>query len=270
MQGFLQRLFRLPEGSDVITALAGERRVVMIEEFERTFLRVINGFGALRELLDLMYATSGSTLWILSINETAFRYLHAVVGLGQNFSHRINAMSVKQSDLANAILQRHNLSGLRLEFAPLAGEDPRVSKLRRFVGLEQDAQQLFFDALYEQSEGLIRSAFELWQGCIERVEGGVVHMRQPLAPDHRPLLSELTLEDCFILQAILQHGGLTTDEVAQVTGLNVESSGRRLERLRSLEILEPEPTCPGLRVRPEAGRFVRHALHRLNLLQGDR
>ncbi len=265
MHGLLRNLVQLPEDSDVARALAERRRVLIIEELERSFLRVINGFEGLRELLTLIYRTSDTTLWIFSINETAFRYLDAVVGLGRHFSHRINAMSVTREDLIGAIRQRHDLTGLRLEFAPLPPEDPRVSRIRRLLGLEQDPEQLFFDSLHRQSEGIFRSAFQLWQGSIERVEDGVVHMRQPLVPNYGPLLSELVQEDLFALQAILQHGGLTAEEVARVSRRAVHDSERCLERLRLLEILEPEPDCLGLRVRPEAGLFVREALHRHNL-----
>lgn len=265
LHALLRNVLQLPNEADLADALSQRRRVVILEELERSFLRVINGFEALRELLTLIYQSSAGTLWIFSINETAFRYLDAVVGLGRHFSHRINAMSVRREDLIGAILQRHELSGLRLEFAPLPEEDPRLSRARRLLGLERDPERLFFDSLYRQSEGIFRSAFQLWQGSIDRVEGGVIHMRQPLVPDYRPLLAELDHEDHFILQAILQHGGLTVEEVAQATLLPAAESGRRLERLRRLEILESEPDCPGLRVRPEAGRFVREALHQQNL-----
>ncbi len=265
MTAFVRRLLHLSEDTDVAAALGGTRRVILIEEFERTFLRAANGFEALRALLDLMYSTGRSTLWVFSVNEAAYRYLDAVVGLGRHFSHRINAMSVVQEHLTGAILQRHGLSGLRLEFAPLPEEDPRVSGLRRFLGFEQDRRKLFLDALYEESEGIFRSAFELWQGCIERVEGGIVHMRQPLTPDYERIAAGMTLEDCFMLKAILQHGSLTAEEMAQVLAMSARDGLRQLERLQLLDILEPEPACPGLRVRPEAGRLVREALSRRNL-----
>ncbi len=266
MTGFVRALLEIPTDADITAALAERRRVVLLEEFERTFLRTVNGFEALRVLFDLMYSTGRSTLWVFSVNETAYRYLDAVVGLGRHFSHHINAMSVRQEDLTSAILQRHGLSGLRLEFAPLPEEDPRVSGVRRFLGFEQDPQRLFLDALYEQSEGIFRAAFELWQGSIERVEGGVVHMRQPLAPDYLRLAAEMTLEDCFMLKAILQHGSLTAEELARVLAASREESLRQLERLNLLEVLEPEPAGPGVRVRPEAGKLVRETLSRRNLL----
>jgi hypothetical protein len=263
---FLRELFGISSGKDVAAFLNQGRRVAVIEEFERTFLRCMNGFGALRSFLRLVTATSSSTLWILSMNQASFGYLDAVLGLGRNCSHRINAMAVSRQQMMEAILQRHTLSGLRLQFAPAPAGDPRVKRLRRFFGLELTPQQMFFDALYRQSEGLFRSAFELWLESIERIEGAVVHMLQPLDPSYNHLEAELKPDDLFALQAILQHASLTPEELADVFSIGIEEARSRLERLHALEILEPEPACPGLRVRSQAGRFVRDALNQQNLL----
>ena len=266
MTAFLEDLFAVPAGAGVQAALSQGRRVVVIEEMERTFLRHMNGFDVLRDFLQLVTATSRSTLWILSLNQASFGYLDAVAGLGRNFSHRVNAMAIRQEQMVEAILQRHALSGLRLQFAPVPPGDPRVQRLRRFFGLELTPQQMFFDALYRQSEGLFRAAFGLWLGSIERIEGSVVHMLQPLDPDYSRLEAELQTGDLFALQAILQHASLTEAELAEVFGTSLADARGRLERLLALEILEPEPSSPGLRVCPQAGRFVRDALSEKNLL----
>lgn len=266
MDAFLRELFHLSSDQDLAEASRKQRQVVIIEEFERTFLRCMNGFEALRGFLRLMSATSGSVLWILSMNRVSFRYLDAVVEFGRSFSHCINAMSVSQEHMTDAIMQRHTLSGLRLQFAPMAPGDPRISQARRFVGLEQTPQELFFNALYRQSEGLFRSAFELWLGSIDRVEGAMVRMLQPLDPNYKRLEAELKVDDLFLLQAILQHASLTPEELAEVFSIGVEEARCWLDRLLGLEVLEHEPDKPGLRVCPQAGRFVRDALDRQNLL----
>lgn len=266
MSEFLRELFRIPPGTDLKESLKQERRVAIIEEFERTFLRSMNGFDTLRDFLRLMADTSRSTLWILSMNQASFDYLDAVLGLGQNFSHRINAMSVSQEQMTSAILERHRLSGLRLKFAPSLSGVPGVKGMQRFLGLEQSPQQLFFDALYRQSEGLFRAAFELWLGSIERIEGGLLRMLQPLDPGYGRLEAQLNEDDLFTLQAILQHSCLLPEDVAEVFSFGIEEARSRLERLQELEIVEPEPDSPEFRIRPQAGRFVRDALGRQNLL----
>ena len=263
---FLRQLLGLDAGADLVASLnVDHQRVIVLEELERTYLRRMNGFAALHHLLELVTATWHSVLWVLSLNETAHQFLDRAMGLNRYFSHRVNAMAVLPEEIRNAIMLRHNLSGYRLAFAPPPERDPRVSSLRRILGLEREAQELFFESLYDQSEGIFRSAFELWQHQIERVEGGVVHMRHPVDPDYSRLLKTLGNDDCFTLQAILQHGGLTPAALSEVFLEPDETSRSRLERLMALEILETDPAGPGLRVRPEAGKLVREALHRQNL-----
>jgi len=266
LHGFLGSLVEAPQNAALASFLSAEKRIVVLEELERTFLRAPDGFEALGDFLRLVETTCFTTLWILSINATAFRYLDRVLGLGRSFTHRINAMAVTQEQIMNALLQRHNLSGLRLEFAPLPPGDPRVSRVRALLGVEPDPKEAFFRALYSHSRGIFRAALELWQGSIDRVESGVVRMAQPLDPDYQPLAKELNQDDAFAIQAVLQHGGLTEPELAHVLCLGAQECRRRIARLMSLELLEPEPSFPGFRVRPEAGRFVREVLHARNLL----
>ncbi len=266
MRAFLHELLSLHPDEDLRANLLSHPRVVMLEEMERTFLRRMNGFEGMRELLAIISATGRSTLWILSLNQHSFRYLDAAVNLGRHFTHRINAMAVPPRDLKNAILLRHYLSGLRMEYPPLPESDPRVSRVRRLMGLQQSAEELFFDSLYRQSEGVFRSAFELWQHYMERVEGGVLYMREPTEPNYDRMVGQLPLDGALALQALLQHGSLTEQEHSEIFECPIEESRMELERLIGLECLEPEPSSPGFRIRPEAGRFVHMALHRLNLI----
>ena len=96
----------------------------MIEECERTYLRKVGGFEGASYLMHLIHRTAATTLWVLVLNDKAFRVLDAGVQFGRVFSHRINAMNVSRADLESAILERHRLSGLRLEFAPPPEVDP--------------------------------------------------------------------------------------------------------------------------------------------------
>jgi hypothetical protein len=265
MRSFLSSLLQT-DSADLDRQLKSVKQLIVLEEVERTFIRRIGGFHGLRSLLDLIAATSRHTLWILSLNEAALRYLTKIVAMEEYFSHRINAMAVAPKHLHNAILLRHNLSGFRLHFAEPPAPISRNRKIRRLFGFEKDSEQIYFESLYRQSEGIFRSAFELWQQSVDRVEGGVLYMMNPPNPSYDKMISRLTLEDSFILQAILQHGSLTPDEISLVFDFPPEKSGSRIEKLAAWEIIEPDPNSPGFRVRPEAGRIVREALYRQNLL----
>ena len=263
---FSERLTEPEQMDRYVQGLPGTRRIVLLEEIERTFVKSFNGFAAICRLQEIIQSSASSTLWILAMNDFAFQLLDQAVRLGASFSHRINAMSVLRDDLVKAILQRHNLSGLRLSFAPPPPGDPRVSRIRSLVGIKEDPETMFFDSLYEQSGGVFRSAFELWQSSIHRAEGGMVKMKQPLAPDFQPVRRELNQMDHFSLLAIQQHGSLTDEELAVVLLEPVGTSRMRLDRLAALDIVEPDPDHRGMRVRPEAQLFVNDLLQRINLI----
>jgi hypothetical protein len=266
IDAFLRRALALPEGADLLEALRAERRVILIEEVERTFLRAVDGFQGVRRLLSLVADSSRTTLWVLCLNQLAFKFLDPAVGMQRFFSHRINAMSVEPEHLSNAILLRHNLSGLRLRFARPPSRHPLIERLRRPLGLDRRAREVFFDTLYAQSEGVFRSAFELWHRYIESAYGGVLRMRFPDPVDTDPLITGLDRQDLFTLQAVLQHGSLTPAECARVFCIPKEMARARIETLMDRGILEREPAAPGWRVRSEAGYLVRKALDRQNLL----
>jgi AAA ATPase domain len=264
---FLCQILGLPADGDLDEAFRAKRRILMIEEGERIYLRKVGGFDGSRHLMNWIQKTASTTLWVLAMNDKAFQALCAGAQFSRVFSQRINAMSVSRQDLENALLDRHRLSGLRLEFAPPPASDPRVSRIKNWLGIEGASQKLYFDSLYQQSGGVFRSAFELWLSSIERVEGETLKIRQPLDPVFARLRSELDQRDLFTLLVIKQHGSLTHEEVSDVLCEDIGAIRSRMDRLSALGLIEKDPEHSGLRVRPEAHRFTSVALRRVNLTE---
>lgn len=250
-----------------MAAFNSRRRILMIEEGERIYLRKVGGFEGANRLMQWMQRTAHTTLWIIAMNDRAFQALCAGAQFSRVFSHRINAMSISRADLENALLERHRLSGLRLEFASPPASDPRISRIKTWIGLEASPQRLYFDSLYQQSGGVFRSAFELWLSSIERVKGETLKIRQPLEPAFASLRGELQQEDLFTLLVIQEHGSLEYEEMAEVLCEEVEASQARINRLMALGLVDKDLDHPGFRVCPEAHRFASAALRRVNLTE---
>jgi hypothetical protein len=246
--------------------LAQKRRVFVLEEVERAFLRQVGHLAAIRELQRLIAATTSTTLWILGINRTAFQFLQAAVSLGTVFSHRIDAGTARNEDLREAILQRHNLSGLRLQYALPASHKGLTGRLKQLLHGRTDVAKLFLDTLSLESAGVYRSAFNIWLSHIEGVHEGVLHLNSLEAADLAPVIEDLAERDIFTLVAILQHGGLTPEEHSRVFQTGLSASRAQMDELLAREIIEPDPGRSGLRIRPEAMRVVREVLERRNLL----
>ncbi len=245
--------------------LRSGRRVIVLEETERAFLREMGGFEGIHELQRLIASTGSSTLWLLVTNQHAFRFLDRAVRLGGTFSHRLDAASANPAAIREAILVRHHLSGLRLRFLPPPVHGGVVAQLRRRVAGEGDPEEAFFESLARESAGVFRTAFELWLGQIGSVNAGTMVMKPITPPDIDAVIEQLDADDLFTLVAIKQHGSLTPSEHAAVFRWTPSRSRAQLDELLAREIIEAEPGRPGFRVRPGALRVAREALHRRNL-----
>jgi len=276
---FKERLTTESEFTTFLTSLTGanspqhllqffseRRRVVILEELERTFLRQVGCYAALRALQRFIAATCSSTLWILVVNQVSFKFLDATVRLGESFSHRLDAASASRDALRQAIMLRHNLSGLRLQFGLPPSENPFRGRIKALFRGQVDPEASFFDTLAKESAGVFRTAFDIWLGQIERVESGLLYMKALVSPDLSPLIRALDVTDLFTLVAILQHGSLTPEEHASIFQKPVMTSLSQIDGLVAREIVEADPGRPGFRVRPEALRVVHEALYRRNLL----
>ncbi|MEP6590636.1 MAG: ATP-binding protein [Gemmatimonadota bacterium] len=250
---------------DLEATLRADRRVIVLEETERIFLREMGGFDGVGELQRLIAATSATTLWMVVANKAAFRFLDAAVNFGASFSHRIDAASASPEAIRDAILVRHHLSGLRLRFTPPPADRGLLGRLRRRVRGQGDPEQLFFAGLARESAGVFRTAFELWLGQIASVEGSALVLKPMTSPDIDAVIEQLDADDLFTFVAIKQHGSLTPEEHAAVFRRTPTASRAELDDLLVREIIESEPGRPGFRIRPGALRVVREALHRRNL-----
>lgn len=266
LRDFLAETLGLEDSSLLEKSLNQHRRVVILEELERSFLRQIGHYAAMRELQRLIAATCRNTLWIVVTNQIAFRFLDASVSLGQSFSHRVNAASAAPDALRDAILLRHNLSGLRLQFSIPAEKRTLLNRWRNWIRGQADPEKIFFDQLAQESAGVFRTAFEIWLGQIESAQAGAMSMKPLTTPDLTPVIAALDTDDLFTLVAVLQHGSLTPDEHATIFQKNLSASQAQIDELLAREIIEQDPNRIGFRVRPEALRVVKEALYRRNLL----
>jgi hypothetical protein len=235
-------------------------RVVVLEEVERTFLRHLGHYEAVRALGRLISATGAAVLWVIVLNRVAFRFLDAATGLGQRFSHRINASTATADEIREAILIRHNLSGLRLRFEPPATAPGRT--IHRRV----DPEREFFEMTARYAAGVYRTAFGIWLGHIAEIRDGLFSVRAIEAHDLLPVIADLAPHDLFSLVAFMQHGSLTADEHAIVFQQRSDISRAQLDELIARDIIATDPGRPGYRVRPEAMSVVQEALYRRNLL----
>ena len=225
---YIAQLFGLPENltfDQLVQAInVGGKRIAILEECHNLYLRQINGFDAFRQFLSLITQTNFRVMWILSMDEYAWRYLVRAVPIDMLcFDYVINIQPMEKDDIREAILMRHNDSGYQLRYLmndelrnKLKTQFKNVTERQRQKALEEE----FFDALFSTSNGNVSSAIFYWLNSL-RFTGNDIEV-QPLKPPAFDFLSDLSLEQSFALLAIIEHENLTADELAVV--LNIPHS----------------------------------------------
>ncbi len=263
---FLAKLIKIDDPSLLIESLAQKQRIIILEETERIYLRQVGHYGALRTMQRLITMTTKTTLWILCINKTAFDLLNLTIQLGETFSHRINVGVASKEVMKNALLLRHNLSGLRLQIATAPDNSNWLEKLNHKYLNPINPTEVFFDTLTEESGGVFRAAFKIWLGHIESIQAGLLTMKAIIKPDRNALIEDLDLHDLFTLVAILQHGSLTYEEHSAIFQTNIARSKLQIHELIDRQIVELEPQRTGYRVSADAMPVVKELLYRRNLI----
>lgn len=200
--------------------------VAIVEDLHHLFVRALGGFDALEAFLEIVAATSANVLWVVTVDEFAWRYLNRVVGLDAHFVHTVSTTNLSAGKLEAAIMARHEVSGFALKFETEqpAAEDGRW---RRLLGREakgeltrkESQRRRFFQQLADIAEGNIVLALFYWLRSIRRMEEHVLVLGDPEIIELE-FLDRLPLAHLHSLAAIILHGGLseaTHQRVFQLT-----------------------------------------------------
>lgn len=201
-----------------------ERRIVILENIEDYFLRVVDGFDALNKLLEIITSTNNQILWITTCNTFAWQYLKKVVNIHDYFVFNINLKELDENIVENIILSRHNISGYDLYFIP----SPTIEKQKYFIKMnDKEKQELlkknYFNDLSKLVSNNIAVALFLWLRSIVKSDEEMIQVSAELELDYS-FLKKLSDKKLFTLMAIILHDGLSHEEHSLIFNMSLKSS----------------------------------------------
>jgi hypothetical protein len=260
--GLARRLcdaFNVPAGEDIQQLeqrllQRGDRQIVCVTSAERLFLRHPRGLDAIRALLGLIHATSERILWVVSLEQAAFDFLHRTLHLTDALTTVIQARPLSAPQLRAFLLGRHDLCGR--EVVPAGTSRPEELLDRYFV------------QLHALSGGYPPLAVYLWLRSIQPGDGDAPwRLYPPPAWVRGDVLHALEGMACAALASIVLHGGLHLDELARTLRLPRTDAAAILSQLRHTHLVEGRADCPaGFQVNRVAFSTLSAALRRRNLL----
>ena len=219
-------------------------RVCTIEHFEHLVRRTVGGMQLAARVLNFLSETDARVLWVVTTTDAAWQLMEASNPAAARLVARHALDPFDRAELEELVLRRHRRSGLGLVFeVPDESTHPILARRLRAIDDEERRQELlrteFFDRLYEASGQNVMLALFYWFRAVRLDEDGATLRVRPLAPIAFGALDALPLPHAFALKALLEHGILTADELAEVLGVSASMARSLLETLGNALVIAP-------------------------------
>ncbi len=251
--------------------LQGPRRAVILEGCHNLFLKRIGGLGAIRHLFWLIARTNHHILWGICLDQHARSYLGMWLPLDRLFHFEVGIRAWQPAELQMMIMQRHNQSGYRLRYALEKGLEKAVRRrVHRWRHPEEPAvqdalSQIYFKNLAEISKENIFVALLYWLRSLEPSESELLVVN-PVSEINLGIVRNFSLEQAFILTAMLQHDNLTAAELSVILDKDLIQTRLELEILWNDNILEFDQESERFRINPIGLNAVEEMLEGRGLL----
>jgi hypothetical protein len=241
------------------------KRVVIFENIQNIFLRVIDGFQGLEKLLLFMSQTNHQIFWMITCTLYSWHYLDKVLQISKYFHNVIQLGDLSEIQVREIILKRHRVSGFEIEYTE--PEDIKSNRKYRKINNQEKKQEyiqnLFFRDLNELSNGNVSVAMLFWQRAIQEIRTDKLIVYPFLNIDFS-FLYQLSYEELFTLAAFMQHEILNVAQHAHIFHQNQTKSALMLNRLLNNGIIVQHPN--GYHIHPFLYRAIVRTLKSKNII----
>lgn len=186
--------------------------VVTVDGLNWLFELRPHGFDQLRKFLDCVVETSGEVGWLVSADRPVWAYISRLLPFADAFPERMDIDILDPAALRRAILDRHAMSGYRLDFR--RPDESLLWWLREVLSSRRRERDLFerhyFERLHQDCGGVLRDAQRFWMASIVAIEAGTdtIHIGSPPPPPIRSL-RELPDDLIITLRQVARAGRIT-------------------------------------------------------------
>jgi len=223
----------------VVDAFGLTRTVALLDDLHHWFPPNEKGVADLQTLRTLIHRTERSAFFLTSMSHAAFEVWSKVVPLEHSFACVEPLLPLDRFTLEEAIMTRHELSGLQIEF-PTTGMMNRVDRI-----LGRPARTSFMRRLHQLSEGNVRRGLALFRANA-RIEPGVVRVQTLVGfRPELPFLYQLGPEMMALLAMLVRHGPQTEAVLGEALDLSSHEVAPlcRFLAVAKLVVREPHTGC---------------------------
>ena len=219
---------------DLIRALNSqtENRICIIENIHNLFLRSIEGFQALDDLLLIISKTRRKVFWVISCGRYAWEYLETVAKISSFFKRIIHLEDLSTNEIKDLILSRHQISGYGINYIPTdkITTSRQYKKITNPLKQQQYLEDNFFKHLSDSAEGNIRVAIYFWLSAINEFKETDIQISLDIKSESQ-FLHQLPTDEILSLAAFIQHEYLDEEKHAVIFNQTIIDSSIHIEKL---------------------------------------
>ncbi len=221
---FLTTSLSIDESSDqegLIDAIKNftSKRIVIIEDIQHLYLRSVNGFDAMKSLIEIVNQTQHEIFWIFTCTQYAWNYLVKSIQINDYFSKVVLMKSMNEEEISAVIRKRNQIGGFNIVFIP----PDEYSEYKKFTSSSEEEQQnilekRFLKRLNDFAASNISMALIFWLLSTRKVTEDHISVGDFDNPD-QSFIQVMTQTRIFILLALILHDGLSLKELSLVNNL---------------------------------------------------
>jgi Kef-type K+ transport system membrane component KefB len=213
-------------------------KYVLLLNLQKTFVRSVDGFEALKALLHIISMTNSNILWISTVQSVGWQFIKTNFKAAPLFNFTVILEDLNRNKIKDIILHRQHTTGFGYRFSKdaLSLLRKRLFNSSKKIGEQSYLEQVYFERLSEYADGNIVSGMNYWLNSISKVEDNNLVIQ---TYKFYPLigLSFLDINLITVLHSVILHGGLKKNQLAKSLNISEILAGEYLNKLLSLNLL---------------------------------
>ncbi|MBF0276708.1 MAG: ATP-binding protein [SAR324 cluster bacterium] len=209
-------------------------KVVVVDGLEACFVETMGGARPMLEFFEYLQKTPREIIWILAVNEIAWKTIELMPKTGGAFTHVFHLKPVRKKKLKEMLYKRHEVVGLPLQFKiPADHRDFKWLNKLHSPTCKRMLERHFFSELERHSMGLPAIAMKLWIDHCSILEDNTILLNPFIEKTQLPHLEE---EEHLLLRIILAQGTVRPQHLQQAV-VSSKSLRVALDNLKRAELI---------------------------------
>ena len=196
--------------------LSGEKKIVVLDGFERLYEARINGFEYLLKLFKIISDTQKDIFWVVAVHSVSWAVFDKSIEAANYFGYHIYMNELEFNELNKLIESRHKLSGYSLVFVEKQKKKSILSgKTTDWEEQQKLLRSAYFNDLNKRVQGNILQTFIYWMRSASLLDNKTIQIESEDNLDYS-FVRNIAADKLILLKNILIHNGLNVHRLAQI------------------------------------------------------